>query len=157
MISKIKIKNRLLVLYSLLGILFFSWPAEAVREKMETGVKANLSASEKVAVDTLVAQYFDLLFSGDMVGLKNISAGKLYSQIEKLDSNPGYSEFLRKQYLNAEYEIIDYRINSTQKLMITVRVTKGDGVGSGFLIYIDRNYGKLGSGWQMKIEDAEKQ
>ncbi len=157
MILKITIKHKLIFLYSLLGVLFFSWPAEAVREKMEAGVKTNLSASEKVAVDTLVAQYFDLLFSGDMVGLKNISTGKLYSQIEKLDSNPGYSEFLRKQYVNAEYEIMDYRMNSKQKLMIAVRVMKGDGIGSGFLIYINRNYGKLGSGQPMKIEDAEKQ
>ncbi|MBA4368869.1 MAG: hypothetical protein C0403_14675 [Desulfobacterium sp.] len=157
MISKIIVNNKIIFLYSLLGILFFSWPAEAVREKMETGVKANLSTSEKTVVDTLVAEYFNFLFSGDMIGLKKISSGELFSQIERLDTNPGYSEFLRKQYLNAEYEIIDYRMNSKKKLMVTVRVTKGDGPGSGLLIYIDRNSGNMGSGQQMKIENAEKQ
>jgi len=156
MISKIIMNNKLIFLFSLWGILLLSRPAAAIREQTETGVAVNLSAPEKAAVDSLVAQYFDRLFSGDMIGLKNISTGELYSQLERLDTNPGYSEFLRKQYWNAEYELVDYRLNSQKKLMVAVRIIKGDGVENHFLIHIDRETDPMGSGFQMKIENAEK-
>lgn len=149
--------RKMIVLFFISGVLFFSRYAAAVQEITDTGKAANLSASEKAVVDSLVDQYFDSLFSGDMIGLKNISTGKLFTQIERLNTNPGYSDFLRKQYMNATYKLVDYRLNSSKKLMVAVNVTKKDGAENRFLIYIDRNSGNTESGQQMKIEDAEKQ
>jgi hypothetical protein len=145
----------LLILF-LSGVVLF--PQHASAEKVpDTGTIANLSVSEKAAVDNLVSRYFDFIFSGDMDGLKNISTGKLLSQVETLHANSGYSEFLRKHYKNAAYELLEYRVDSSKKWMVSVNVTRKDGAENRFLIYIDRNSGSTESGQQMKIEDAVKQ
>ncbi len=140
--SKKKIIIILFFLFNIFGSMFFSWPVAAIEEKAH--------------VDSLVAQYFNFLFSGNINGLKNISTGKALLSIERLAKNPGYSEFLKNYYENAECNIVNHKITSNKKVAVTVKITKAGGIENDFIVYVIRDNSNENSDQQMKIEDSKR-
>jgi len=86
-----------------------------------------LSADDKSKAQAVLAKFFKSLTNGNTAKIKALLKGKIKEKNEEtLITNPLYSNFLKKMYKNARFEIKGYEVIDQQKMLVDVNIILND-------------------------------